>query len=319
MNKPWWSPVVLALAAMLPAAARAQSSAVALGSACVSAGGESVPCVLAAAAGRGLMGDIGVLAGSGSEVPGGSSTLGRRLGGVPRMAPWIAFGGAKVVVPDFSDPAGRADQGHFVPSFDAGLALGVFDGFQVLPTVGGLLSLDVVGQASFLFFSDKDGFDGRVNVLSLGARLGLLQESFTLPGVSVSVTRRFAGILQYGDTGIGSPAQVSLDPAVTSVKATVGKDLFAFGVMVGMGWDHYSAETSLVASDGAGGFVSASGSLDATRHTYFAGLSKQIGVVSWVSAEVGWIDGFDPLTVSGATSPEPGSTLYARLALLLKL
>jgi len=309
----------LVLVWTLPAVGRAQSRVAALGSACVSAGGETVPCVLAAAAGRDLMGDIGVLAGAGSEVPAASSTLGRRLGGIPRMAPWIAVGGAKVVVPDFGDASGRTDQGHFVPTIDAGLALGIFDGFQLLPTVGGALSLDVVGRASFLLFSGNDGFDGRVNVLSLGARVGILQESFTLPGVSVSVTRRFAGILQYGDTGLGSPAQTQLDPAVTSVKATIGKDLFAFGVMAGVGWDDYSAETSLVASDGAGGFVSVDGSVDASRRTYFAGLSKQIAVVSWISAEVGWANGFDPVSVSGATSPDPGSTLYARLALLLKL
>ncbi len=275
--------------------------------------------MLAAGAGGDLMGHVAILAGAGSEVPAASSTLGRRLGGIPRMAPWIAVGGARVEVPDFGDASGRAEQGHFVPSIDAGLALGIFDGFQLLPTVGGALSLDVVGRASFLFFSDKNGFDGRVNVLSLGARVGILQESFTLPGVSVSVTRRFAGILRYGDTGLGSPAQVELDPAVTSVKATVGKDLFAFGVMAGVGWDDYSAETSLVASDGAGGFVSTDGSLDASRRTYFAGLSRQISVVSWVSAEVGWVNGLDPVSVSGTTSPEPGSTLYARLALLLKL
>lgn len=312
-----WVSLVVAWA--LPSVSHAQSGAAALGSKCVSVGGQAVPCVLGAAAGRDLMGDVGVLAGAGSEVPGASSTLGRRLGGIPRMAPWIALGGAKVVVPDFGDPSGTSNQGHFVPSIDAGLALGIFDGFQLLPTVGGALSLDVVGQASFLFFSTNDQFDGRVNVLSLGARVGILQESFTLPGVSVSVMRRFAGILQYGDTGLGSPAQIEIDPTVTSVKATVGKDLFAFGVMVGVGWDDYSAETSLVASDGAGGFVSTGRSLDASRRSYFAGLSKQIAVVSWVSGEIGWVDGFDPVSVSGATSPGRGSTLYARLALMLKL
>jgi hypothetical protein len=310
---------ILLATAALPVGIRAQNSTTDLGAACVAAGGETVPCVLAAGAGRSLLGDVGVLSGPGAEVPGLSSTLGRRLGGVPRMAPWIRVGGEKVVVPDFQDPSGETAQGHLVPSVHAGLALGVFDGFQILPTVGGLMSLDVIGQASFLFFSDKNQFDGRLNVLSLGARLGLLQESFTLPGVSVSVARRFAGILRYGDTGLGSPAQVELDPAVTSVRATVGKDLFAFGVMGGVGWDHYSSETSVVASDGFGGFVSTSGSLHASRRTYFVGLSKQLAVLSWVSAEVGWTDGFDPVTVSGATSLERGSTLYGNVALLLKL
>jgi hypothetical protein len=312
------SGLLLGLTVLLATGADAQSTE-ALATACVTAGGQAVPCVLATGAGRDLVGDVAALAGPGSEVPGESSTLGRRLGGVPRMAPWLGVGGLSVVVPDFADPAGAAHQSHFVPSLNAGLALGVFDGFQVLPTMGGLLSLDVVGQASFLFFSQNDLFDGQVKVLSLGARVGILQESFTLPGVSVSISRRLSGILRYGDAALGSSAQVEVDPAVTAVRATVGKDLFAFGVMAGVGWDDYSSDTSVSASDGAGGFVSASGSLDASRRSYFAGVSKQLGVLSWVSAQVGWFNGFAPVSVSGTSSQERGRSVYGSLTLLLKL
>jgi hypothetical protein len=312
--------VALAALVALPTSRAFAQEAQAFATRCdTQAGGDPTMCALAVGAGRDLMGDVGLLAGPGSEVPGQPSTLGRRLGGTPRLAPSLRVGAHSVVVPDLADPTRGGEGSFLVPGVHGGLGLGLFDGFSLLPTVGGVLSLDVVGQASFLFFPESDGFDGRVDVLSVGARVGLLRESFTLPGVTLSVSRRLSGSLRLGDTTAGDAGEVLLDPAVTSLRATVGKDLFAFGVLAGLGWDDYSSDTAIRVTDGAGGFAAASETLEASRTLYFVGLSRQLGVLSWISAEVGWARAFEPVAIGSASSPDRGSTLFGSLALLFKL
>lgn len=282
------------------------------------AGGDPTLCALAIGAGRDLMADVALLAGPGADVPGQGSALGRRIGGSPRFAGWIRGGGHSVVVPDLG--GGTAGEESFlVPGLHGGLGLGLFDGFSVLPTVGGVLSVDVFGQGSFLFFPEDRGFDGRADVFSFGARVGILRESFTLPGITLSVARRLSGSLRLGSTAAGDAAQVALDPSVTSVRATVGKDLFAFGVLLGAGWDDISSDMTATVGDGTGGLVSLTSEVEASRMLYFVGLSRQLGVLSWITGEVGWARGFDPVEIGSASSPERGSTLFASLALLLKL
>ena len=282
------------------------------------AGGDPLLCALAVGAGRDMMGDIALLAAPGAEVPGQGSALGRRLGGAPRLAGWIRGGSHSVVVPDLA--AGTpGEESFFVPGLHAGLGLGLFDGVSVLPTVGGVLSVDVVGQGSFLFFPQDEGFDGRVDLVSLGARVGILRESFTLPGITVSVARRLSGSQRLGSTAAGDAAQVVIDPSVTSLRATVGKDLFAFGVLLGLGWDDLSSDLAATVGDGGGGLVSLTSEVEASRTLYFVGLSRQLGVLSWISGELGWAQGFDPVEIGSASSPDRGSTLFGSLTLLLKL
>lgn len=317
MSAPIRLPLVLVALLVGRTAVVGAQTAEGLASACAGKGGDPGLCTLAAAAGRDLLAYTALLAGPGSEVPGESSALGRRLGGMPRLAPSVRVSGLSVLVPDLALGAGESS--FFVPALHAGLGLGLFDGFRLLPTVGGFLSFDVVGQASFMFFPKEHGFDGRADALTFGARVGILRESFTLPGVSVSVTRRLSGALRLGDTAAGDPAQVEVDPAVTSVRATVGKDLFAFGVLAGIGWDDLSSDSSVRATEGGSVAALASGSLEANRRTYFVGLSKQIGVLSWISVEVGWVAGLDAVSYGGTISPVADRTVYGSLALLLKL
>lgn len=286
---------------------------------CVSAGGDPALCAAGVVSARQVAGQIGLMSGPGSEIPGEGSTLGRRLGGMPRIAAWVRTGVYPFSVPAPGDPTGSEDQSTWTPAVQAGLGFGVFEGFQLLPTVGGLLSLDVVGDASFLFLSGGSGFDGRATVLSVAGRIGLLRESFTLPGVSVSVARRFSSVVGLGDTAAGDAVGLLADPSVTSLRVTVSKDLFALGVMAGLGWDDFSSSTALRVSDGGTGSMFSDGSLEASRTLYFASVTKQLGVLAWMTVEGGWATGFDALTgYSGGFDPD-GSTRYVSAALLLKL
>ncbi|MGE0161409.1 MAG: hypothetical protein AB7T31_18675 [Gemmatimonadales bacterium] len=309
--------LVLSLIAA-PATLRAQDAGE-LAARCAAAGGDATLCAIGAGAGRDLAGYVGILAGPGSSLSGQASTLGRRLGGAPRLGASARVGGISALVPDLADASGSSTRSPFVPAVDVTLAFGLFDGLSVLPTVGGVFSVDVFASGGFVFFPADQGFDGKLPVLSAGARVGLLRESFTLPAVTLSVARRFNGDVVLGDVSAGDLAQVGADPGITSVRATVGKDLFAFGVLAGAGWDDFSSRTTLRASDGAGSFTVQAADVEDSRRTYFLGLSKQLGIISWISGEVGWVEGFEPVAGGASASPDAGRQLYGSVALVLRL
>ena len=311
--------VLLLLFGSLPIPAMSQTVE-GLQSTCSAAGGEQQHCAASAVAARELMGHMSALAAPGFEIPAESSTLGRRLGGVPRFSAFVRAGGLPAEVPNLLGESGTNRLSFLVPSIQFGLGLGLLDGVQVMPTVGGFLSLDVVGHTNFLFFPEEDGFSGRVGAWGVGARVGVLQESFTLPGVSVSVMRRGVGDLSLGRLSTGGLSQVTLGSSVISHRITVGKDLFALGFAVGVAWDDMSSDTSFSVTNGQGGFVPVDGSLESTRATYFMGVSKQLGVLSWMSAEFGFVPNFDPVEALAENVFQPEDlTVFGSLGVLLKL
>lgn len=310
--------LLVALSAFWAASVAAQTPAERSAS-CASAGGDAAACAAGVVAARQVAAQIGLMASPGSEIPGEGSTLGRRLGGMPRVAAWVRGGMNPFGYPAPADPNDAEDASTWTPSLQIGLGLGLFDGFQLLPTMGGFLSLDVVGQASFLYLSEGAGFADHVNVYSLAARVGLLRESFTLPGVTVSLARRFSGVAELGSVAGGDQLELLADPSVNSLRVTVSKDLFAFGVLAGVGWDGFSSDTALRVTDGASGSALSQGDIEASRKLYFASVTKQLGILAWLTIEGGWAGGLDPVTgYSGGFDPE-GSTLFGSVSILLKL
>jgi hypothetical protein len=310
--------LALLAAAWAPAGVSSQEAAD-LAAQCTAGGGDATICAVGAGAGRDLAAYVGILAGPGSAFPSQASTLGRRLGGAPRIGVAGGAAGISVLVPDLSDAAGARDRSPFVPAAEVTLALGVFDGLSLLPTVGGVFSIDLFGSGTFAFFPGDQGFGGTVSVLSIGARVGMLRESFTLPAVTVSIARRFSGEVQLGDVAASDLGQVSVDPGITSLRGTVGKDFFAFGVLAGVGWDDFGSATTLRATNGVGGFTLHAADVETSRRTYFVGVSRQLGILSWLSGEVGWVEGFEPVAGGSSASPDAGRQLYGSLALALRL
>jgi hypothetical protein len=220
-------------------------------------------------------------------------------------------------LPDFSDPAGGAEADLFASAFHFGAAAGLFDGFRLMPTVGGFLSVDAFGQASFLLLPGGEGFTGGARSYSAGVRVGILREGFTVPGISVSMARRFPDDVGYGLEG--DPASTTLQPGVTALPATIGKDLFAVEWVAGIGWEDYDSQTTLRAADGAGGFVTISGDLEDSRLLYFGSAAMTFGIVLSMSLEAGWAEGLGPVpTYVGQHDPAAGAlfgSLSARLTL----
>lgn len=282
---------------------------------------DPAACLDAVLAVEAIQAGSALLLTGGSELPGSASTLGRRFGTTPRVAL-----SARLAVASGSWPAlGRGepapDAGSWAASFQGALAVGLFDGFRPLPTVGGVLSVDVLAAFGLGLLPRDDGFDGNVSAFGYGARIGLIRESFTLPGVTVSAVRRHLGDVEWNGSGPAGSASVVLEsPVATSVRATVGKDLLALGVSAGIGWERVESDGSFMPPMGTerGGPVPFSG-YRTDRTLFFGGVTATFLVVQ-VHGEAGYASGFDPVEgrAAGAFDPSAGSvfvSLSARLIL----
>lgn len=277
---------------------------------CIVAAGQPALCAAASVAARSLSGHVGILSGLGSEVPGTASNLGTRIGGGPRLGFSTRAAAVDMGLPDPSDATGLRETNFVVPAIHTGVTVGLFDGYRLAPTVGGFLSVDLFAQASFLLLPQSEGFDGSIRSYSVGARVGVFREGFTMPGVSLSIARRYLGEFDFGDAGASDVMVLTLNPAVTALRATVGKDLFAVEVMAGLGWDDYSGDATIRVNNGValGAMATATGEVSEGRFLYFGSAAMTFGIVLSVSVEGGWAKGFDPVTAyTGEHDPTKGS------------
>ncbi len=313
---------MLVAAVGLSATALAGQTVETLGRDCVSAGGPQGSCMETAVTAGAIQGHVGLAAGLGSEVAGSASTLGRRIGATPRLGFSLRLGFARVSMPDLVDPSGPPSRkaSFMIPMLRTGVAAGVFDGFSPLPTVGGVLSLDLLANASFLFLPSGEGFDGRAEAYALGVRVGLLRESFTLPGVSVSLTRRDIAKIDLNPAAVAGAPSVSIDPVLTAVRATVGKDLMGVGLLFGVGWDWYGGSASIRVTDVNGNPVESSVSSLRRRRSLFFGGAAMNFLILQLSAEAGWARGFGPVSgYQGAPFDPSKGTFFGSIAFRLTI
>ena len=306
--------LVLVLAGF-PSAGDAQAVAE-LAARCSDASGGAVWCAAGAMAYQAAASGVGLAASAGSDIPGTSSTLGLRRGLGPRVALSARFTATRIPLPDLAEalaihlPQLRSTVSH--ASIEG--AVGLFDGFRWAPQYGGFLSLDLVASVGVLGLARADGFGGNAYSSGIGARLGLLRESFDVPGVSVSVVRRFFGdvLLGAGD----SPITVRLEPAATSVRALIGKELSAAGIVGGAGWDRYSGAVTIEGPESGREphSVTLNGpALD--RLLLFVGISRTWQVFL-VAGEIGWAAGFDGLPDPSVQPFDPGAgSMFGSLSL----
>ena len=233
---------------------------------------------------------------TGAELSGASSTIGRRLGS-PRVSVDLHVRLARFAMPDIlaGGTGVAAENSINVYGLKGSMAVGLLDGFSLMPTVGGVFSLDLLASASLMFLGESDGFLGNESLVSLGGRLGIFRESFTLPGVTVSAVQSFGQSVAW--TGPVAGSSIDADISTSSVRATVGKDFFTLAVLGGVGWDWDRGDMGIRMPDPAVLGVQGTGLLDGltTRRTvYFAGVSIT-RLVFQLSLEGGWAGGYDGL------------------------
>lgn len=264
---------------------------------------------------------VGIAASGGNPIAGASSTLGMRIGRIPRLSLDTRVTGVYLQLPAIKSAASRNEMNSLATSIDLDAAVGVFSGFTVAPTVGGFASFDVIVSAGQTRLSNDDGFVDDPATYAIGARLGVLRESFTVPGVSVTAMYRHTG-----DVRVGDPMQNSTEGrfeltgnSAVSVRGIVGKRLFVLGANVGLGYDKYASDLHLVVPAAATDLRNSS--FKTSRVTGFANITWTLLVLN-VVAEGGWQRGGDAFTAplpSGESSRAEKSTYYASLAVRLTL
>lgn len=283
---------------------------------------QSTGCAVALQALASGAAQVGIVAAGGNPVPGVEGTRGLTLGIIPRTSLSLRVSTGRVRLPDLDRPEAQRTVAPF--ALKAGLATHPFEG------VRGLSALDVLLEGGVLTGTGDGGRTAAV--LGAGARLGLLRETFTAPGVALSGMFRHVGPVHLGQgcvnvpgCGVGPDGEVNFGVNDFSARLTVGKRVGPVGLLGGAGWDRFSTTHGFIGYQGTGGFEPTSGTVAVDRHdsrwSAFANLSYGLTVGSLV-AEAGWMSGGD--AVAGYTPPsggyDPGQgTFFGSIALRVQL
>jgi hypothetical protein len=325
-RRPWSAliaPVILGtlmvLAGTAPSPVGAQSTVGAMAEECH--GGSPlapvVACEDAALILQATQWATGLLTTAGGALPASPSTSGMRLMGSPRV---IVDGGLALVNVRFPEPgrdlAGFRDDRMTLVGARMVTTVGIFDGFSPVPTVGGVLGVDGVASLRYHRLPGDVGFDGNVWAWGGGVRVGLLRESFSLPGVTITTLHHRVGQVGFDrvvERGTETETiEVRLRQNVTLVRAEVGKDLLALGITVGGGWDRYSGSGRMAVERTTGPFFDGSAGperITSDRTYLFAGVNFTWVVVQ-ATGEVGWAGAPSrrvELDGSGPSRPDAGS------------
>jgi hypothetical protein len=211
-------------------------------------------------------------------------------------------------LPQWSSPSITAPTAQTLASknFPIGLpavdgAIGVFKGLPLgLTNVGGI---DLMLSAAYIPTVDQDNFKvtPEQNLkFGYGARVGLLQESLVVPGLSVTWMKRDlpTTTITGATTGSANMSFTMADAAVktTSWRVIASKSLIIFGLAAGVGQDSYdqTATFSGTATSTAGTSNFGPFNLDnsMTRTNYFANASINLLLLKIVG-EIGQVSGGD--------------------------
>jgi hypothetical protein len=265
----------------------------------------------------------GIALAGGNPVPGTASTLGMRLGVVPRVSVAGRATGAWLRLPPIRRPEDDGAIRLVVPALAVDGALGVYQGVTLLPTVGGIGSLDLLASVGVIPLWGAD-FGGAPVALGAGARVGLLRESFTMPGISVSALYRRMGDVEFGDRDLAAGRSFFAAEGISgwSVRAAASKRILLLGITAGAGWDRLASDVALGVRDGAGGVElrAAERGLTTERATAFLNGSFTLLVVH-VVGEVGWQGGGErPRAGAGeARAGTEDGALYGGLSVRLSI
>jgi hypothetical protein len=255
--------------------------------------GQRAICAHAADVADILPARIGLAASGGNAVPGTASTLGMRLGSMPR----VSLGLRTTVVGAELPPIGvERDRGFSIFGIAGDASAGLFQGISLLPTVGGFGSIDLLASAALLPLRSGSGFeDGTTLSWAAGARIGILRESFTAPGVSIDALYRGVGDVAWRDPATAGGKLLELDGnRVTSVRGVVGKRIFGFGATAGMGWDRYRSNATVdvpgYSIPPVPGFSASESGITTSRTSFFGNASMTLLILN-LSIEGGWQSG----------------------------
>src|SRR4051812_19536593 len=248
----------------------------------------------------------------GTMIAGGNPTLGQggTLGGLGHFSAGLRVNILQGSLPQVQNvtPAATgavstqfATKSQLLPMPTADLAIGVFKGVPLpLTNVGGV---DLLVSASYVPEFDNSGVSVKVPNGSLklgyGARVGILQESLLVPGISVSYLVRDLPTLNIAGSNGGDSLYVNnLSLKTKAWRVTASKNLLLFGLAAGFGQDKYDASTDVSAHVAqrtipptpATNTAAISLSQNLTRTNIFADLSMNL-LLFKLTGEIGQVSG----------------------------
>ena len=253
----------------------------------------------------------------GTVIAGGNATLGQggTLGGFatfpfphPKLSVGFRVNALQGSLPDVESaaatPAPGAAESDMIPVKDQILpapaldvAIGVFKGLPLgLTNVGGV---DLLFSAMYIPEFDQSNVslqlpDGNLKI-GYGARVGLLQESLIIPGVSATWLKRdlpkanLSGSTSAA-TGLAADLEVNdLEVSTTAWRVVASKSLVMFGLALGAGQDTYKSSANVIGRS-AVAEGTARVEQELKRTNYFADLSMNLMVLK-IIGEVGMVQG----------------------------
>ena len=262
----------------------------------------------------------------GTSLVGGSHTLGigSTLGGFPHFAVALRANAVMGNLPDLSamnfslagaqsDNIDTPDQILGLPGVD--FAVGVYKGFPLGVTrIGGV---DLLGSVTYLPEIEGDGAsiiptDGSMKI-GLGARVGLLEQSLVVPGVSFSYLVRDLPVVDLTvDAGNATLDINDFSVKTTSWRLSAQKNLLLFQLSAGYGQDTYKAATT-ISGDVSGNAI---GPVDAAQDLKRTSLYGSVGInllLVKIIAEVGQVSGGDVTTFNTFAEAADKSRLYGSI------
>ncbi|HJU69356.1 MAG TPA: hypothetical protein VJ650_14030 [Gemmatimonadaceae bacterium] len=278
----------------------------------------------------------------GTLIAGGNATIGQggTLGGLGHFALSVRANAMRASLPDIEGAGvnyGSAERSNYVteaqwaalPVVDA--AFGVFKGIA-LPLTN-VLGIDVLVNVSYLPELEHHPLSLTTPSGSFkfgyGARIGVLQESLVLPGVSVTYIKRDLPrttlIASWGGGGLASADTARLenfDIGTTSWRVVASKSLLAFSLALGVGQDRYEADANAFYSVNEalarfeGGPVRYA--FDVTRTNVFLDVITNLGLMKLVGT-VGGVSGGDIPTYNTFDKEADASRIYGSLGVRIGL
>ncbi len=188
--------------------------------------------------------EAGLLLVGGNPVLGTASPIGTRFRFIPRLYLGARINFVFVDVPNIIEPGsgGTLSFPAAMPQLD--VSVGLFNGFSPDLTLGGLLAVELLGSLSAVILPGGEGFQSNATGFGIGARIGLLRESFTAPGISISGMYKWTSRAECGDVIAGDAAQFSSDLRVLSLRGGISKSFLFLGLAGGLGWDRYMSDVA---------------------------------------------------------------------------
>jgi hypothetical protein len=249
----------------------------------------------------------------GVSITGGNATLGKggTLGGLGHFSVGLRVNAVQGSIPQIQDvtpsvqgaqSSRYATKSQIIGLPTADLAIGLFKGLPLAITnVGGV---DLLVSASYLPEFNTDGIDVKVPNGSLklgyGARLGILQESLLVPGVSVTYLKRDLPTVNVtANSGNDSLYVNNFAVKTDAWRLVASKNLLFLGLAVGAGQDKYKSTTDVRAHVAARTVPFATQpanagpvalSQDLTRTNVFADLTMNL-LLFKLNGEIGQVSG----------------------------